>query len=616
MQRFIGHLKRLAHDPFEALVGVFETYGSWSTSRSWRLLGLLLPVPLGVAAIFAYAAISSAIGEQRRIQAYLELADRQVQLDRLETELYRDIVKLEPSEGDDIAATVAVAVSQPAEAAAPLAGQAAGTPETADQPPTPADIAVVRHAMERVLQIDPNYGEGEYRLAVTLALQGELSRAEELIASIVERPGIPNLAAYHWRAVTLLNQSREGRSIQPRELERVFEKAAEWRKANRQVRFAQAELLARQGKVDQALELEMTTAEEEPRSYLRVALHAKQAGKERVAQEAIRRSERYFEDRLKSRLNPADLVDDNIGYAQTLLMDGRRDEAIAKLQLEIGNSRTPQPKLKLTLSNIYLDEFLSSRGPGDATDPSSWNWEALAKAAEVDPLNPLLGRKIAELLGNPATTDDVRTYGKGQIVEVLSRQVAANQISPETLMLLGTLYYQRKLYEQAENYWEKVVELQPTAAAALNNLAYLQIEKEPPQVARGLELAARAYELAPRNAEVCDTYGQILLKADRPLDAIAMLERALKLSSNLPPEQQSGREKTRQLLADAYSRIGEPEVGEAYRKYVSQTAEPVQSQASDPELNAEAGSEEDAPKPAAVEEVAPAEPEETAVGAG
>ena len=61
----------------------------------------------------------------------------------------------------------------------------------------------------------------------------------------------------------------------------------------------------------------------------------------------------------------------------------------------------------------------------------------------------------------------------------------------------------------------------------LNNLAWIYQDSQP---ARALELAARAAELFPENADILDTYGWILLKQNQREQAIQMLERALELA--------------------------------------------------------------------------------------
>jgi putative PEP-CTERM system TPR-repeat lipoprotein len=77
--------------------------------------------------------------------------------------------------------------------------------------------------------------------------------------------------------------------------------------------------------------------------------------------------------------------------------------------------------------------------------------------------------------------------------------------------------------EQAAEHYEWVLARQPTNLAALNNIAWLLRESNPP---RALQLATRATELAPDNAAVLDTFGWILYLQEQYAEARTALQRA------------------------------------------------------------------------------------------
>ena len=58
--------------------------------------------------------------------------------------------------------------------------------------------------------------------------------------------------------------------------------------------------------------------------------------------------------------------------------------------------------------------------------------------------------------------------------------------------------------------YEQIIETSPNDVGALNNLAFLYYQRGDQ---RGLELARRAYELAPSHPVVMDTYGWLLVEA-------------------------------------------------------------------------------------------------------
>lgn len=94
-------------------------------------------------------------------------------------------------------------------------------------------------------------------------------------------------------------------------------------------------------------------------------------------------------------------------------------------------------------------------------------------------------------------------------------------------LLLGMDYEGQNRGEEAVAQYEKVYLVDPDNLLVLNNLAWLYQDSSP---ARALELASRAAELYPDNADVLDTYGWILGKQNNRSEAIAVLERALELS--------------------------------------------------------------------------------------
>ena len=63
--------------------------------------------------------------------------------------------------------------------------------------------------------------------------------------------------------------------------------------------------------------------------------------------------------------------------------------------------------------------------------------------------------------------------------------------------------------------------------AALNNLAWLYYERKDP---RALEIAKKAYELAPNSAPIADTYGWILVEKGEIAKGIEILSKAVQLA--------------------------------------------------------------------------------------
>ena len=98
--------------------------------------------------------------------------------------------------------------------------------------------------------------------------------------------------------------------------------------------------------------------------------------------------------------------------------------------------------------------------------------------------------------------------------------------SPRAPLLLAVMAQSKNDPAQAISWYEKSVELNPTMPAALNNLAWMYYERKDP---RAIELAKRAYDVAPNVAAIADTYGWILVERGELQKGIEMLTKAAAL---------------------------------------------------------------------------------------
>ena len=89
---------------------------------------------------------------------------------------------------------------------------------------------------------------------------------------------------------------------------------------------------------------------------------------------------------------------------------------------------------------------------------------------------------------------------------------------------LGMMQQQAGKDAEALQAYEKSIEHADPSPVILNNMAWLYLDRDG---RRAVELATRAYELAPSRAEIVDTYGWVLFKQGRKSDGLAALQQAL-----------------------------------------------------------------------------------------
>lgn len=86
---------------------------------------------------------------------------------------------------------------------------------------------------------------------------------------------------------------------------------------------------------------------------------------------------------------------------------------------------------------------------------------------------------------------------------------------------------------EAKTKYEAALKLAPDQPVALNNIAYLLVEKLD-QPAEALPYAQRAHRLNPNSAEVLDTYGWVLAKNGRLGEGLGVLLRAVDIQRESP----------------------------------------------------------------------------------
>ena len=98
-------------------------------------------------------------------------------------------------------------------------------------------------------------------------------------------------------------------------------------------------------------------------------------------------------------------------------------------------------------------------------------------------------------------------------------------------LLLAGLYMRQNDYENAINYYNKVLLNNPDNLVALNNLSWLYIGTS---LDRAYELAEKANSLRPNDPGIMDTLGWILIKQGNIEQGQSLLTKALALLPNSP----------------------------------------------------------------------------------
>jgi putative PEP-CTERM system TPR-repeat lipoprotein len=151
---------------------------------------------------------------------------------------------------------------------------------------------------------------------------------------------------------------------------------------------------------------------------------------------------------------------------------------------------------------------------------------------------------------------------QGKLAEAkaeLDRVVARRPRDVSSRVIAAVIAQAQNDLADAKKRYEEILQLDPAAAVAANNLARIYAD-ENGDLDRALRLGKRATDLLPDNAQAHDTLGWVYLRKNLPTLAIPALERSVVLDP--------GSEPTLYRLAFAYSQAGNAERSRAVMQRV------------------------------------------------
>ena len=185
---------------------------------------------------------------------------------------------------------------------------------------------------------------------------------------------------------------------------------------------------------------------------------------------------------------------------------GRVDSFLAK--------HAKSPSMLVLASKVY-------RELGQPAKSEAFLIEALA----ADPSNPATYALLAELYISQKRLDDAKKQF-AQFVRLKPRSVAATT-------MMGLISYVQGNLDEAQQWWEKALQIDNYAAAAANNLAWLYAEGRG-NLEVALQLAMIAKSKYPNLAEVNDTLGWVYYRKDLIGQSMLYLQQSLDLEPNNP----------------------------------------------------------------------------------
>jgi len=231
-----------------------------------------------------------------------------------------------------------------------------------------------------------------------------------------------------------------------------------------------------------------------------------QAGNLALARYEFAKAHAAFDKAIE--LSP-DSVEAFAGHLSVDLKEGNVASARARLNARLASGK-PSIDVMLVAARTYmsLNDFTQSEA-------------VLRRVIEIEPASLAAYSMLGQTYLRLGRLDDARAEFD---------RLAARQARPVgALTAAGTILQAQGKVNEARERFERVVGLDPTAAVAANNLAWIYADSGQ-QINRAIELAQSALQRLPDVPDVLDTLGWAYYKSPTPAQAVRPLSRCIEVA--------------------------------------------------------------------------------------
>lgn len=395
---------------------------------------------------------------------------------------------------------------------------------------TGGDFKGAREAFERALEVDPNFLSARLNLGKVDVKEGKPEQARRRYQKMLEENpsqaeiliAYSNLEASLGNSDAAIRWREKLRSFQPAELQSNLELA---------------QLYLSSGKPQKALEVVRSLFTNHPGDYrVRLALAVCQIASgdkdsAKITLLNLARDVSYESDKLYQ-----------IAAYQKQIGD-LKSAYWSLLKAVEGDSNWLPAKVELALVSIQLGKFEEALDLAlqlQITHPELSEGHLL-EGEVLFGENNMAGAQRAYIKAQQIKPDSIKVMRLYQIyrtngqpdkaLALLESWIAENPKDLQVLNMLAGEMVRRGRYDDAKKVYESILIRQPEDPSLLNNLAMLyQMAGD----ARALEIAQKAYRLAPSDPYVADTLGWVLVKSGNPQEGLLRLREARSRHADLP----------------------------------------------------------------------------------
>jgi tetratricopeptide (TPR) repeat protein len=525
---------KIFYSPVGVAGGFIDAFRGWKFSRSWVRFWFHLPSLILLSAVYVIFGFSFFSRVDSRVQTFSVESEKQCPTKELEA--ISDQLREE---------SFCKALDVPFDA--PV--------ESKLNAFTDLKKHYVELLSKRVLSIDPTNQAAHYRLGLIYSLEGEQKSAVSEMTELSKGQFGECPQASAWMAKNLLVNAVAGAQVSPATLLGYLEKAIKWKEADVRLISFYSKLLEKTGETEKAISVARQATKVRPELKLELArIYARHGSKDEV-RVAATEAEEIFNKRLNT---SGEKESDRLAVAEAHKLMDQLDKAAEVLIQGLSNKVSVcGPATKRELSEIQRLIYVRSIFKSEAGEFHA-DVELLEKAAETDPLNPNISGEIANLLR-------LKLKPTKALLGVLRKQLEAGVGSVAAHIALAEGLFVNGNVKDAMKNWEIALRKDPNNLSVLNNYALCLAKESETNVPRSLEMINKAISLAPGNAEVMDTLGDILMVAKRPQEAVSKYELAIRYDKT--------RNSTRKKLVTAYRSIGMEGLANTFENVLKESEE-------------------------------------------
>lgn len=544
----------MAFDPSKLFVGSAGFAYDWLITREWKRL-LLLAFPIYVAgAVFGTVFLTSRTNKAALAQWYLELGNEEI-AEWEDSWAPAPLVEGESESDEGAADPEAVDLIEDA-------------PQTGSPEERPKVSPFAQTLFKRVQMLNPG-DRSQYIIGATLAQQGAVAQAEQLLTQIAPNEGVGGYAPAHLILAEIYSQlaPRDFAKYKPLIL-RHLAQATRWDRMPMQTLQKTVQLYANEGNIKAALNFQATAADRDPAKNIGLARLAVRDENPKLAERARRKAEEHLLGKLEddsqdleSRLQLATLYMDlgKFSDVQKSLFDG--------VQIEL------TPEFTRARSQFYISKY--ERSFQQNGTQSTIEIGLLDVAMKLDPTNPSVAEHVARL----ASIGGVEL--SKELEDKLREMLATGQATAATHSVLAEAFLSRGRLKDAIPHLDQAVARMGSHPQLLNNLAYCLAKVDPDRIDDAIMSAKRAVQSAKLvpdieqadRAEFVETLSLALEVAGKDVEAVTAIENAIELQPNNPLYHESAARLYRKASNDAMASIHERLAKKLTKQQSEQTAD-------------------------------------------